>query len=153
MELFEKAGGIANVYEYYKKRAKLYDFPPEISVWTQFTLVRSAIRENKIDYADKFIKEFGHEFINKLRADRIILIAQFYLDNQHFEQAKKIYSIAANLHPDLASAFNGLGHVYVGLNDKDKAVQHFKTAVDLATKVADGQLIQYQKDLTEASNL
>lgn len=126
---FNIAGGLPYVYNYYEQRAKQYNFQAELSDWTMFSLTRNAMRANDYTQFDVFVKEFSKtNFLKRLRINRAISIADFYLKSNQAEQALKIYILLSEQHPDSAKPLNGLGDTYSAMNDEETALKYYKKA-------------------------
>lgn len=94
-----------------------------------FNLTRNAMRANDYTQFDVFVKEFREtNFLKRLRINRAISIANFYLQNNQYEPALKIYTLLMEQHPDSAKPLNGLGDTYSVMNDKETASKFYKKA-------------------------
>ena len=129
LEEFNAAGGLPNVYNYYAQRAKQYNFQAALSDWTMFSLTRNAMRANNYTQFDAFVKEFNlTNFLKRLRINRAMSIANFYLQNNQYEAALKTYTLLVEQHPDSAKPLNGLGDTYSAMNDEKTALKFYKKA-------------------------
>ncbi len=132
LEAFEKAGGIAFVYNYYKKRASLYGFSDQPSDWTMFSLARNAIRANDFEEFDALVNEFERtHFIERLRISRACEIADFYLQHKQLEKALELYNLLTEKHPNTGRPLIGLGNTYKEMNQTKKASKYYRKAKKL----------------------
>jgi len=102
---FIEAGGITYALDYVQKRHELYGFDNELSLWSQFTIVRSAIRAQNHEYFVEFIKVFNKDgFLKKLINSRWSFgaeqVADFYSQNGSYAEAIKIYDLLLEQNPD-----------------------------------------------------
>jgi len=68
--LVEK-GGLDFAQFYTEERARRYGFAPDLSIWSKYTLIRSAIRADNFTHFQKFIQEFTLEsLISELIANQ-----------------------------------------------------------------------------------
>ncbi|MEP3210180.1 MAG: alpha/beta hydrolase-fold protein [Maribacter sp.] len=135
---FGNAGGLPNVYAYYQKRAAQYGFSTDLSDWTMFSLTRNAIRANNFDQFDLLVNEFINTgFISRLSMNRGCSIADFYLENEHYDRALDLFTLLAEIHPKAARPLNGLGDIYKGLKKERKASRYYKRAKELSENNAD----------------
>ena len=129
----EKTGGMKYVYAYQKRRAEEYGLSPILSDWTKFTIVRSAIRANDFKQFESFLTEFkGLDFISKLRLSRAISIADFYVENKHYDKAITTYTLLSKKHPKSELPLKKLGDVYSELKKKTKAEKFYKKAKEIS---------------------
>lgn len=127
LDQFNKSGGLNYVYHYYEQRASQFGFSPELSDWTMFSLTRNAIREKNYAQFDIFMKQFSKsEFINRLKVNRACLIAEFYLTNESYEEAKDIFKFLVNKFPLDTRPLNGLANTYEALKDDKNASECFE---------------------------
>ena len=133
LEDFSKAGGIKYVHEYYQKRALKYGFSNQPSDWTMFSITRNAIRENNFEQFDILVNEFSKtNFIERLRISRASSIAEFYLQNKHFEKALELFNLLSEKHPNSEIPLNGLGDTYKAMNEIKKASLYYEKAKTLS---------------------
>jgi len=145
---FNMAGGLAYVHEYYKKRAVRYHTSDSIPTEGMFALVRMALQENSYTTFDTLMQDFiKRGFLETLNPGRLVTYAQYYMRNNGYEGAGKIYESLAALHPDEPTPINGLGHVYEMLKDKVRARQYYKKAIELAKKGRHPNLPKFEQDL------
>ena len=128
---FRKVGGLPYVYEYYKKRAEAFGFPPQIADWTMFSLARNAIRDNDIEQFDIFINEFKLSgFLERINLNRSISIANFFLENGKYNQALDLFKLLAETHTTSDKPLRGLGDTYKAMGEEEKAIIYYKKADD-----------------------
>ncbi len=133
LEEFMEAGGIEFARAYNQKRAEEYGFSPELSSWTKFTMIRSAMRADHYAQFISFMNEFKEDtFIKGLRGSRPYSIAEFYEKNRNFEGAIEIYKMLAQKEPASARPLNNLGRVYTTLNNETEAAKYFQMAKEIA---------------------
>jgi len=147
---FLNAGGIKNFYEYNKTRAERFGFSEKPKPWSMFTIVRNAMRADNFNQFKLFMNEFkSSDMIQKISLRESNSIAQYYLQNKHYDDAINVYQTMAKANPDNARIQNELGNIYLILNQKKIAKMYYKKAVELAEKFKDENLSEYEKDLAE----
>lgn len=148
LELFHKAGGLKNFYEYNKIRAERFGFSVKPLPWSMFTIVRNAIQADNFEQFDLFMNEFkSSDMIQKISLRDSNSLAQYYLQYKHYDDAIEVYKTMAEENPDNARIQNELGNIYLTLNQKNTTKIYYQKAVELAEKSKDKRLIDYQKDL------
>ncbi|MEP1034033.1 alpha/beta hydrolase-fold protein [Ekhidna sp.] len=148
IEDFHSLGGFQYVESYYNSRANKYGLSNIIPQEGMFFLLRLGLDEN--DYS--VFKRFMTIFIEKNVLGGVNIgwgtrYAEFSLQNEDYSLAKSIYQILCDRFPDNARPFHGLGKVYLAQNDKVKAKNLFRAAIEIAQKNNDRKLTQYQQDL------
>lgn len=97
---FIKAGGLEYARAYSAERARIYGFSPNLSSWSKYTIIRSAIRANDYGHFQSYAKAFvTNEFIGDLKY-RSLEIADFYEKNENPKKAIEIYDMLLTLYPD-----------------------------------------------------
>ena len=102
---FVETGGMEYAFEYAQKRHKQYGFDSEFSLWSKFTIVRSAMRAEDFEHFEEFIKKLGNEsFIKQLTNSNWSYgasdIALFYEKNGNYDKAVKVYDLMLEKYPD-----------------------------------------------------
>ncbi len=129
LEEFRNAGGLPYVFNYYDLRSKLFGFQPEVTDWTMFSLTRNAIRENDLEQFELFVDEFMEsDFLSRISINRSISIANYFLENNKYEQALKVFNLIAEKHPKSDRPLNRLGDTYKAMNDEEKALLYYEKA-------------------------
>lgn len=147
---FLNAGGIKNFYQYNKIRAERFGFSEKPIPWSMFTIVRNAMRADDFNQFKLFMNEFkASDMIQKIALRESNAITQYYLQYKHYDEAIKVYQTMAKAHPDNARIQNALGDIYLILKQKKITKMYYKKAVELAEKLKDEKLSEYQKDLAE----
>ena len=129
---FIKAGGLEYAYDYSKKRASKYGFSSELSSWSKYTIIRSAIRANDYGHFQSYSNEFvTNEFIGDLRY-RTLDIAEFYEINENPDKAIEIYETLLTLFPDSEDILTRTGNAYMSIGNDVEAEKYFKLAEDIS---------------------
>lgn len=104
IQKFINAGGMDYAYQYAKERANRHGFSPELSLWSKFTIVRSAMRsedfyhfETLLNAMDK--KELIDGLMNDNRDYAVSNFAAFYEKNNRFKEAIELYDLLLKKHP------------------------------------------------------
>jgi predicted alpha/beta superfamily hydrolase len=135
LDQFHELGGMPYVYDYYNKRSARYGLANEMSVFTKYNLARTAIRANDFTQFEFFMKEFGgNELVKELRVNWACTLAEFYLENKKYQQAKDMLLFIAAQYPDYTRPLNGLGDVHRALNEEGKAKAYDQMVADIKAK-------------------
>ena len=102
---FVEAGGMEYAFDYAQKRHNQYGFDAELSLWSKFTIVRSAIRAEDIEHFEAFIEKLDNEsFIRELTSSNWSYGASdidlFYEKNSKYDKALKVYDIMLEKYPN-----------------------------------------------------
>ena len=125
---FLKVGGIDYARHYAKKRAERYGFSSELSNWSKYTIIRSAIRADSYKYFEKFMNEFStEEFIVGMR-NRSLDFTSFYERNKNYEQSIVIYEQLLKVNPTSKRLLTKLAKAHELNGDKKLAEKYTKLA-------------------------
>lgn len=109
LDHFKKSGGMKFVKNYQQSRAHRFGFSPELSVWSQFTMIRNAIRADDLVQFNQFVDMFATaSFFNELKVSRMIEVAQFHHNHHQYRAAMKIYQHVIRKSPNHKHALNQL---------------------------------------------
>ncbi|TRZ43119.1 tetratricopeptide repeat protein [Robertkochia solimangrovi] len=134
LKKFIKAGGLDHAYAYAKERSRQYGFPPLLSSWSKYTIIRSAIRANDYGHFEIFVNEFiTDEFISDLKY-RAFDIAGFYKKNENYKKAIEIYKMLLVSLPESGDLLNEIGNAYMSLDNRTEAEKYFQRATEVSTK-------------------
>lgn len=105
LQKFINAGGLDYAYQYTNERANRYGFPQELSLWSRFTIVRSAMRAEDFYHFETLLNALNkRELINELIRDNreyaVANFAAFYEKNNLFKDAIDLYDLLLKKHPD-----------------------------------------------------
>ncbi|TJY35965.1 alpha/beta hydrolase-fold protein [Pontimicrobium aquaticum] len=105
LKKFINAGGLDYAYQYTKERAKRHGFSPELSLWSKFTIVRSAMRADNFYHFETLLNALNkQELIQGLMNDNrdyaISNFAAFYEKNNRYKEAIELYDLLLKKHPD-----------------------------------------------------
>tara|TARA_E500000318_G_scaffold109658_1_gene123161 strand:- start:10049 stop:11191 length:1143 start_codon:yes stop_codon:yes gene_type:complete len=118
LKKFINAGGMAYALNHAQERAKRYGFEPDLSLWSRFTIVRSAMRADDFYHFETILNSMDKDvFIKELIAQRdyaVSQIATFYEKNNRFQEAIELYDLLLKKYPDSESL----------LTKKKNAIQH-----------------------------
>jgi len=132
LQKFISAGGLDYAYTYAKERRRKYGFSSDLSTWSKYTIIRSAIRANDYVHFETFANEFVTvEFISDLK-NRASDIAVFYEANKKYNEAIKIYNMLLVAFPDSEKLFKRIGNAYLALDKKEEAEKHFQRAKEVS---------------------
>ncbi len=127
LSLFLEQGGVEYAINYYQKRSELYDFSPELTTWTKFTIIRSAMRAGEFERFSEFIDQLKlMEFIGELASQRIFNIAEFYERNDHFNEAISLFEILLEKHPQSERIINKLVTAHQVLGNQKESKRYKK---------------------------
>ena len=111
LQKFINAGGLDYAYRYTKERANRHGFSPELSLWSKFTIVRSAMRADDFYHFETLLNALNKkEFINELMNGNMEYVlsdfAAFYEKNNRFKEAINLYDLLLKKHPDSERLLN-----------------------------------------------
>jgi len=111
LQKFINAGGLDYAYRYTKERANRHGFSPELSLWSKFTIVRSAMRADDFYHFETLLNALNKkEFINELMNGNMEYVlsdfADFYVKNNRFKEAINLYDLLLKKHPDSERLLN-----------------------------------------------
>jgi len=112
-EFLEK-GGLDYAENYTMERAKRYGFPAKLSIWSKYSIIRSAIRADEFGYFQEFINRLNLEsLISDLIEDQrnyaVFQILSFYYKNDQPEKAEYLLEFLNDQYPDLKIPDSVLG--------------------------------------------
>ena len=132
LQKFLAAGGLDHAYDYAKERGRKYGFSPDLSSWSKYTIIRSAIRAEELGHFQTFVEEFVTEdFIRGLKS-RAIDIANFYEKHKDFQHAIDIYQMLLKDLPDSEDLLRRMGNAYLSIDNKEEAEKYFKRAAEIS---------------------
>lgn len=132
LEKLLEAGGLSYAYNYAEERGRKYGFSPELSTWSRYTIIRSAIRANHYEHFETFSNEFfTSQFIIDLK-NRVFDITDFYEKNGKQEKAIEVYKILLGEFPDSGNIHKKIAEAYLTLGDKEVSEKHFQKAKEIA---------------------
>ncbi len=124
------AGGLTYAYAYAQQRGDTYGFSKNLSTWSQFTILRSAIRADDYTqfktFADALISE---GFLRDLK-NRAYEIGAFYEKHKNYTEAIPIYKILLEQHPDSERLLTSIANAYLAMGNTKQAqyyLQQLKT--------------------------
>ncbi len=133
LERFIKKGAITYAHSYNQKRAEQYGFPKELSLWTRFTILRSAIRADDYERFQQFCEALElNEFYSQLSDGRIDEIAAYMIQHDDFEQAIDLYKFLLEKHPQSVILLNKIGNAYQALGQETQSDIYLKKAAVLS---------------------
>ncbi|WP_422358825.1 alpha/beta hydrolase-fold protein [Reichenbachiella sp.] len=149
---FYSLGGIPYVESYFKSRGERFQLPTIVDEGTKNTLIWMAWKQDRFEAFDLFMNEFSEVLDTKRYASAYWQnrLAQFYLKNEAFEDAKKYFEQGITKYPEekyLAKMYRGLGQTYLGLGQKKLAKSQYKQAIKIAKENNDPDLEKYQAEL------
>lgn len=104
---FINAGGMAYALNHAQERAKRYGFEPDLSLWSRFTIVRSAMRADDFYHFETLLNSMDKDvFIKELIEQRDYAVSQmasFYEKNNQFQETIELYDLLLKKYPDSES--------------------------------------------------
>ncbi|GGK34393.1 hypothetical protein GCM10007962_31030 [Yeosuana aromativorans] len=105
LQKFINEGGLDYAYKYVKERANRHGFVPELSLWSKFTIIRSAMRERDFYHFETLLNSLNkQELINELADSNLDYalshFAAFYEKNNQFIEAVQLYNLLLKKYPD-----------------------------------------------------
>lgn len=123
LQKFIKAGGLGFALDHADKRAKKYGFSPELSLWSRFTIVRSAMRADDFNHFEALLHTLDKKaFINELIENRdyaVSQIAAFYEKNGRFKEAVELYDLLLDKYPESENLLAKKANAAQALNQKN----------------------------------
>ncbi|MDF2157114.1 alpha/beta hydrolase-fold protein [Algoriphagus sp. CAU 1675] len=103
---FLEKGGLDYAENYTMERSKRYGFPAELSIWSKYSIIRSAIRASEFGHFQEFIKRLNLEsLISDLIEDQrnyaVFQILSFYYKNDQTEKVEYLLEFLNDQYPDL----------------------------------------------------
>lgn len=125
--------GVEYAYAYAKESAVRHGFSPTLSLWSKYTIVRSAIWAENHQQFKFFLKQlntdnFITELIDNNMDSEASSIADFYTKNNAYEKAIKIYKVLLKKHQNSVRLLNKIGNAYKALGNDNNAKKYFKQA-------------------------
>jgi predicted esterase len=104
LQNFINAGGMDYANHYVVERAKRHGFSPELSLWSKFTIIRSAMRAEDFYHFETLINilhktEFLNELMNGNMEYAVSNFANFYEKHNHFKEAIELYDLLLKKYP------------------------------------------------------
>ncbi|MFH4965718.1 alpha/beta hydrolase-fold protein [Gaetbulibacter sp. M235] len=98
LEKFINAGGIDHAYRYTKERANRHGFSAELSLWSKFTIIRSAMRAEDFYHFETLLnslnkQELINELVNSNMEYAVSHFAAFYEKNNRLKEAIELYNL------------------------------------------------------------
>nr|WP_297784898.1 alpha/beta hydrolase-fold protein [uncultured Allomuricauda sp.] len=122
LKKFINAGGMAYALNHAQERAMRYGFEPDLSLWSRFTIVRSAMRADDFYHFETLLNSMHKDiFIRELIAQRdyaVSQIATFYEKNNRFQEAIELYDLLLKKYPDSESLLTKKKNVTQHLTQK-----------------------------------
>lgn len=105
IEKFINSGGLDYAKYYSEERARRHGFSPELSLWSKFTIIRSAMRAKDFYHFELLLNTLNkQEIIDGLISDNrnyaVFNFAEFYEKNKRFKEAIALYDILLEKIPD-----------------------------------------------------
>jgi predicted alpha/beta superfamily hydrolase len=126
VQQFMDKGGMEYAKKYIEEREQRYGFPAEMSVWTRFTIIRSAIRADHFEHFTTLMDamdqgNFIQELIDEGRSYGAIDIASFYERYAHPQKAIEVYETLLKNHPESEKLLTAMVNAQVAAGNHDKA--------------------------------
>ena len=129
LEEYKEKGGMNYVHDYYEKRAKDYGLSAEPSAFAKYDLIRKAIRANDYEQFASFMTIFNkQEFIGQLRLSWACTIAEYYKENQKYDNAIIVYEEIISNQSEATRPLLGIAEVYTLLKKSKKAKKYTQRA-------------------------
>ncbi|MCK0107913.1 alpha/beta hydrolase-fold protein [Flavobacteriaceae bacterium S0825] len=121
LQKFINAGGLDYANRYAKERANRYGFSPELSLWSKFTIIRSAMRAEDFYHFETLLNALDKEkIIDGLMSGNmeyaVSHFANFYVKSNRFKEAVELYDVLLEKYPDSEKL----------LKEKTKAIKKIK---------------------------
>ncbi|MTI40610.1 alpha/beta hydrolase-fold protein [Fulvivirga lutimaris] len=149
---FEERGGLPYLNDYFKQRGERFGMSQEIDYATKNTLIWMAWNQDEFSAFKQFMTEFEDvlgtpRYASAYWQNRL---GQYYLKYEDFDSAIPFFERGIRDYPDdeyMAQMYSGLGLSYLGNDDKKRAKQNLKLAVQAAEKTSDQNLDVYKEQL------
>ncbi|WP_127022731.1 alpha/beta hydrolase-fold protein [Flagellimonas beolgyonensis] len=120
LQKFMAAGGMDFARDHAKQRAEKYGFSPELSLWSRFTIIRSAMRADEFEQFETLLNAMDKKsFLKELVANRDYAVSQmaaFYEKHNRFQEAVELYDILLKKYPDSERLLNRKSDANKALN-------------------------------------
>ena len=149
---FEERGGLPYINNYFKLRGERFGLSQEIDEATKNTLIWMAWNQDEFSAFKRFITEFTNVLATPRYASAYWQnrLGQYYLKYEDFDNAIPFFERGISDYPDdqyMAQMYSGIGAAYLGKNDKKRARQNFKLAIEAAESTTDEKLNIYKEQL------
>lgn len=121
-------GGIDYARHYSKIRNQQYGFASELSNWSKYTIIRSAIRANDYSYFQKFMNEFSSEDFIVGMKNRSLDFTSFYEKHKKYSKSIAIYKILLKTNPKSKSLLLRMAKAYELNGEKAASEKYAKLA-------------------------
>ncbi|MEO2050915.1 MAG: alpha/beta hydrolase-fold protein [Allomuricauda sp.] len=122
LQKFMAAGGMDFARDHAKQRAEKYGFSPELSLWSRFTIIRSAMRADEYEQFETLLNALDKKsFLKELVANRDYAVSQmaaFYEKHNRFQEAIALYDLLLKKYPDSERLLNRKSDANKALNQK-----------------------------------
>ena len=134
LDEFKEFGGVESVKNYYLKRSEQYGFSPELPVWTRFSIVRNAIRDNNIEEFKRLYELYiDQEVILGLRNNQPYTLTDYLTENTMHEEAIKVYLVLLTKRPQSMKLLTKLADSYDAVGNRKESKKYSR----MAEKVSD----------------
>jgi predicted alpha/beta superfamily hydrolase len=149
---FEERGGLPYLNAYFKQRGERFGMEKEIDDATKNTLIWMAWNQDEFNAFKQFMNEFEDVLATSRYASAYWQnrLGQYYLKYEDFDNAIPFFERGISDYPDdeyMAQMYSGLGLSYLGNDDKKRAKQNLKLAVQAAEWSSDENLDTYKEQL------
>ncbi|MDF2157119.1 alpha/beta hydrolase-fold protein [Algoriphagus sp. CAU 1675] len=123
---FLEKGGLNYAKAHAIERARRYGFAPELSLWSRFTIIRSAIRAEDFPHFEMLLEgleseKFIDELVNSNWAYGAGMIAEFYEKNAHYEETIPIYKKLLEKNPESERLLSRIANAFLQLGKEKEA--------------------------------
>ncbi|MEL6534943.1 MAG: alpha/beta hydrolase-fold protein [Bacteroidota bacterium] len=130
LEKFLEAGGLDYAYAYARQRGAQYGLSAELSTWSKYTIIRSAIRASDYAHFQAFVNEFvTDEFLVDL-GNNAQNIAAFYAEQGEHSEALNIYEVLLEENPNSERLLNRIGDTYTAMGNTAEAEKYYQRATE-----------------------
>jgi enterochelin esterase-like enzyme len=149
---YKRKGAMNYVNGYYSERAKRYGLGDGIPYEGLFYLAKLSLDANDPETLDLFVSHMRDEgLVSRANYSWSYRWANLLLKGGKLGNAMYVYQNLVTRFSNEAGALNGIGDVYFAKEKWKEARQHYQKAVELAVRMQDDQLEEFQADLERMS--
>ncbi|MEH6537712.1 MAG: alpha/beta hydrolase-fold protein [Psychroserpens sp.] len=131
LKAYDDYGGLEALRAYYKKRGERYNLPIAIHKETRHFLIVNAMTEDNYERFNFYMEEFD-DYISTISRDFWLnRYAKYYLKHKNTEKSKSLYDYGISKFSNSKLLYEGLGDVYVEINQPKKALIAYEKSMDI----------------------
>lgn len=146
LEHFQAQGGLEALNKHAAERSLQFggtSVPVEL-----ISLIRLAERADDFLLFEELMTAYGNHF-EHVNLNVVMGFAAFYLKHGQAEKAIAIYSNVNSMYPNSVSVYRDMGQAFLEADQHERAIESYKTAIELAEEQKDSRLSELQAILSD----